>query len=132
MAVGLAVLGVVLALSANRDAPFFQRLRQEGLANLFAPSGLIVGAFTIALASRMGVRMRPNLYPRPAVARSGECVPVVADLRAKLRSLSSCSDPPLLACGLEIGQASAPVAPNLWWLSRCKRGHPHVQPWLLR
>jgi hypothetical protein len=50
VAVGLAVLAVVLSLTLDTRGMVVRRLRREGLSVLLAPRGLIAGAFAVALS----------------------------------------------------------------------------------
>jgi hypothetical protein len=55
VAVGLAVLAVVLLFSLDEQGTFVRRLRQEGFAALLTLRGLVSGAFAIALSLTGGL-----------------------------------------------------------------------------
>ena len=99
VAVGLAALAIVLALSLETHGTVLQRLRQEGNFVLIAPPRLIAFAFAAVLvvaaslfllASKSSVV--PSTNPPP-----GQCVRLVDYLRTQLRTLSVRADPGVMA-----------------------------------
>ena len=103
VAVGLAVLAVVLLFGLDEQGTFFRRMKQEGFAALLPLRGLVSGAFAIALiAGRRIIPYSSRLFvaaPFPCQRREGASLE--SHLRDELRAAPCRAGFRLLARGLE-------------------------------
>ena len=114
VAVGLAVLAVVLLFSLDQQGTLVRRLKQEGFAGLLSLRGLVSGALAIALTLAGGLFLTAavSLSPPAPYREPSHRASLDAHLRVQLRAAPSCARSRLLVGGLEGGSHGCPGKPR--------------------